>query len=190
MGAVMTGILRDHDSAPELIDDISNAVKSDGPLPANPTATALLTNAIRPAATEKPSAVGGTPELAKAVSGKAYEFADNVLHVKTFTLNFHDLDLSWVRTTYTGNADRPTDRFTVLVGHDGMYRSSPPAPYGINAARGRWINEHIFAFAIERRILGDGENQTWALTFFGDKVTVNFEDTDGFKAELHGEGSE
>jgi len=28
------------------------------------------------------------------------------------------------------------------------------------------------------------------LTFDGDKVTVNFENTDGFKAELHGEVSE
>jgi CubicO group peptidase (beta-lactamase class C family) len=232
--AVMTGIAWDHDSAPGLIDDISNAVKSDDPLPTDPTATALLTNAIRQAATEKPSneiylsselidevsnaaasyeplpadpiakalrtiairravtempsAVGGTPELVKAVSGKAYEFADNVLHVKAFTLNFLDSDLSWVRTTDTGEADRPIDRVTVLVGLDGIYRRSPPAPYGINAARGRWINEHTFA--IDRRILGRAETETWALTFYGDKVTVNFENTDGFRAELHGRKSE
>jgi CubicO group peptidase (beta-lactamase class C family) len=233
--AVMTGILPDNDySASRLIDDIFNAVKSDGPLPADPTATALLTNAIgqaatekpsneldlsskliddicnavvsyerlpadpiaksrlniaiRQAAKEKPSAVGGTPELAKAVSGKVYEFADNVLHVKAFTLNFLDSDSSWVRTTDTGQADRPTDQVAVLVGLDGTYRRSPPAPYGINAARGRWISEHTFA--IERRILGRGETEAWALTFYGDKVTVNFENTDGFKAELHGERSE
>jgi hypothetical protein len=37
---------------------------------------------------------------------------------------------------------------------------------------------------MERRILGHGETQTWSLTFEGDKVTVNFEDTDDFKAEL------
>ena len=37
---------------------------------------------------------------------------------------------------------------------------------------------------MERRILGRGEIQTWALTFDDDKVTVNFENTDGFKAEL------
>jgi CubicO group peptidase (beta-lactamase class C family) len=232
--AVMTGIRRDRDPTSALVDDISYAVKSDGPLPADPTATALLTNAIRQAATEKPandlyltseliddisnagepyerlpadpfakalrtdairqaatekpSAVGATSEQAKAVSGKAYEFADNVLHLRAFTLNFLDSDSSWVRTTSTGHADHPTDRIAVLVGLDGMYRRSPPAPYGINAARGRWINEHTFA--IERRILGHGETETWALTFYGDKVTVNFENTDGFKAELHGERSE
>lgn len=43
---------------------------------------------------------------------------------------------------------------------------------------------------MERRILGHSETQTWALTFDGDKVTVNFENTDGFKAELRGERSE
>ena len=230
---VMTGALRNDEfySASRFIDDIFNAVKSDRPLPADPTATALLTDAIRQAATEKPSnqlyltskmidgisnavdplsadpiakwrlanairqaatetppTVGGMPDLAKAVSGKVYEFADNELHVKAFTLNFLGSDSSWVRTTSTGDAGRPTDQSIVLVGLDGIYRRSPPASYGIDAARGRWINEHTFA--IERRILGHGETETWALTFYGDKVTVNFENTDGIKAELHGERTE
>ena len=43
---------------------------------------------------------------------------------------------------------------------------------------------------MERRILGRGEIQTWVLTFDGDKVTVNFENTDGAKAELRGEVSD
>jgi CubicO group peptidase (beta-lactamase class C family) len=185
--AVMTGVLRDTEfySASSLIDDISSAVKSETPIPADATANALLTAAIRQAATEKPAAVGGTPELAKVVSGKTYRFNDNVMHVESFTLNFLDTDSSWVITTSTGKADRPSDRFTGLVGLDGVFRKSPPAPYGINAARGRWIDEHTFA--MERRILGRGEIQTWALSFEGDKVTVNFENTDGFKARLHGE---
>jgi hypothetical protein len=38
--------------------------------------------------------------------------------------------------------------------------------------------------------LGRGEIQTWMLAFEGDKVTVNFENTDGFKAELRGEVSD
>jgi CubicO group peptidase (beta-lactamase class C family) len=185
--AVMTGILRDNEfySTSGLIDDISNAVKSEKPLPADPIAKALMSNAIRNAAVERPSAIGGTPELAKEISGKTYQFADNVLHVRSFTLNFLDSDSSWVITTYPGKAYHPTDRFTGPIGLDGLYRKSPPALYGINAARGRWINEHTFE--MERRILGHGETQIWALTFEGDKVTVNFEDTDGVKAELHGE---
>ena len=126
--AVMTGVLRDNEfySVPGLTDDISKAVKSDKPLPADPIAATLLTNAIHLAATEKPTAISGTPELAKTISGKTYQFADNVLQVKNFTLNFLDSDLSWVITTNTGKVERPTDRFTGLVGLDGRYRKSPP----------------------------------------------------------------
>jgi CubicO group peptidase (beta-lactamase class C family) len=184
--AVMTGILRDDEyySASRLVDDISNSVKSDNPLPTDPIAQALLAASLRQAATEKPSAVGGTPELAKAISGKTYQFDANVLHVKTFSLTFSDADPFWEITTETGKTDRPTQRFSGLLGLDGTFRRSPPAPYGINAVRGRWLNENTFS--IERRILGHSETQTWALSFSGDKLKVNFENTDGLKAELQG----
>jgi CubicO group peptidase (beta-lactamase class C family) len=185
--AVMTGILRDDEfySASRLIDDISRSVKSDTPLPSDPIATSLLAASLRQAATEKPSSVGGIPELAKAISGKTFQFDQNELRVKTVTLNFFDSDSSWVVTTDTGNSDRPTERFTGLMGLDGIFRKSPPATYGINAAKGRWMNEHTFA--LERRILGHGETQIWTLTFDGTKVNVDFENTDGFKTKLRGE---
>jgi hypothetical protein len=56
---VMTGVLRDKEHYPisELIDDIAGAVRSDKALQADPTAKALLANAIRQAAAEKPSAI-------------------------------------------------------------------------------------------------------------------------------------
>ena len=185
--AVMTGILRDDEfySASRLIDDISKSVKSDTRLPSDPVAKSLLAASLRQAATEKPSSVGGIPELAKAISGKTFQLDQNELHVKTFSLNFFDSDSSWVITTDTGKSDRPTERFTGLMGLDGIFRKSPPAPYGINAAKGRWLNEHTFA--LERRILGHGETQTWMLTFDGKKVNVDFENTDGFKTALRGE---
>ena len=185
--AVMTGILRDDEVFPtsRLIDDIASAVKSDTPLPADPVASSLLAAALRLAATERPSAVGPVPELAKAISGKRFELEKNELKVKTFTLNFFDSDSSWEITTDTGKPDRPTERFSGLMGLDGIFRKSPPAYYGINAARGRWLNEHTFA--IERRILGHSETQLWTLAFDNNKVRVAFENTDGAKAELHGE---
>jgi len=67
--AVMTGALKDNEfySVAGLIDDISRAVKSDKALQANSITIALLANAIRQAATEKASAIGGMPELAKAI---------------------------------------------------------------------------------------------------------------------------
>ncbi len=185
--AAMTGILRDDEfySTSRLVDDISKAVKSESSLPPDPIATSLLATSIRQAATEKPSAVGGMPDLAKAISGKTYQLDQNKLRVKTFVLNFSDSDSSWEITTDTGKPDSPTARFSGLMGLDGIFRKSPPASYGINAARGRWLNEHTFA--IERRILGHSETQTWTLAFEGSKVSVNYEDTDGSKAELHGE---
>ena len=185
--AAMTGILRDDEyySVSRLVDDISNAVKSDQPLPPDPVARSLLAASVRQAATEKPTAVGGIPELAKAISGRTYQIEENTLHVKSFTLNFFDMDSSWEITTDTGKPDRPTERFSGLMGLDGIFRKSPPAYYGINAAKGRWLSEH--SFAIERRILGHSETQVWTLTFDGDKVNVAFENTDGTKAELHGE---
>jgi hypothetical protein len=188
--AVMTGILRDdeHYPMPRLIDDISSAVKSDAPLPADPIVKSLLAAAIHQAATDRPSSLGGIPELAKEISEKTFKLEENELHVKTLSLNFFDSDASWVITTSTGKPDRPIDRFSGLMGLDGTFRKSPPAPYGINASKGRWLNEHTFS--LERRILGHGETQIWTLTFDADKVTVNFENTDGFKTELHGEISE
>jgi len=185
--AVMTGILRDDEfySVSRLIDDISKSVKSDGALPPDPIAKSLLAASLRQAATEKPSSLGGIPELAKAISGRTFQFDQNELRVKTFTLNFFDSDSSWVITTDTGKSERSTERFTGLMGLEGVFRKSPPAVYGINAARGRWVNERTFA--LERRILGHGETQIWTMTFDGKKVNVAFEDTDGAKAELRGE---
>src|SRR5258708_34500938 len=58
--AVMTGALRDDEFYPtsRLVDDISNSVTSDQPLPPDPIAKSLLAASIRLAATEKPSSVG------------------------------------------------------------------------------------------------------------------------------------
>lgn len=184
--AIMTGVLRDdeHYPAPRLVDDIAASVKSDTPLPSDPIAQSLLSAAIQKAATEKPSAVGVTPDLAKEISGKTFKLSDNVLRVKSFTLNFFDSDSSWEIMADSGK-DQTTQRFSGLMGLDGTSRKSPPAFYGINAAKGRWLNEHTFE--IERRVLGHGETQLWALTFEGDKVNVSYENTDGFKAQLHGE---
>lgn len=188
--AVMTGILRDdeHYPMPRLIDDISSAVKSDASLPADPIAQSLLAAAIHEAATEKPSSVGGTPELAKQISGKIFRLEANKLQIKTFALNFGDPDASWLITTSSGKPDHAEEPFSGPMGLDGVYRQGAPAFYGINASKGRWLNDHTFA--LERRILGHSETQTWILAFEADKVTVNFENTDGFKAELHGERSE
>ena len=83
--------------------------------------------------------MGPTPDLAKEISGKVFKFSDNnELHVKSFTLNFFDQDSSWEITTDTGK-DHSIQRFSGLMGLDGVFRKSPPAFYGINAVKARWI---------------------------------------------------
>jgi hypothetical protein len=185
--ATMTGVLRDDEFYPiaRLVNDIAGSAKSETPLPADPVAQALLAAAIRGAATEKPSAVGPTPALAKDISGKVFRFTvDNDLHVKSFTLNFFDQDSSWEITTDTGK-DHAIQRFSGLMGLDGIFRKSPPAFYGINAVKGRWINQHTFE--VDRHILGHSDTQLWTLTFADNKVDVSFQNTDGFKTQFHGE---
>ena len=186
----MTGALRDDQFYPRnrLIDDIVAAVKSDQPLPPDPVAQSLLAASIRQAAAERPSPLGETPELAKQISGRTYQLDSNILKVTTFVLNLTDADPSWAITTETGKAERPVGHFSGLLGLDGIFRKSPPAAYGINATKGRWVNAR--SFMIERRILGHSEMQFWTLTFDANKVDIHFENTDGTKAELHGEAKD
>ncbi|HEV7880301.1 MAG TPA: serine hydrolase [Bradyrhizobium sp.] len=187
--AVMTGVMPDDEFYParRMIDDISRSVKSDTPLAPDPVAQSVLAASIRAAAIEKHSPIGATPELAKAVSGKTWQFAKNDLDAKSFSLNLVGENPTWEIVTDTGKPDKPTERFSGPLGLDGIFRKSP-AHYGIDAVKGRWINARTFA--MERRILGNSETQLWELTFDGNKMTVNYEDTDGTKVELHGEASD
>jgi len=188
--AVMTGILRDDQFYPtiRLIDDIVSTVKSDQPLPADAVAQSLLTAAIRDAATERPSPLGKTPEMAQRISGKTYQVGDNTLRIRTFALQLAGSDPFWEITTSAGRAGQPEGRFSGLLGLDGSFRNSPPVNYGINASKGRWLDERTFA--LERRILGRSETQLWLLAFDGNKVEIAFENTDGIKAKMFGEAKE
>jgi len=125
--------------------------------------------------------------LAKTISGKSYRLGDNDLHVRTFSLNLVDPNPSWEYTIATQRLDRPTARFAGPIGLDGLSRKSS-ARYDIDAVKGSWRDDHTFV--VERRILGHGETQRWTLAFDGDKVDVEFENTDGVKADLHGETDE
>ena len=182
--AVMTGIVGDDERRPigQVIDGIAGSIRADTALPPDPVAQALLAAAIQRAATETPLEIGGTPDLAKDISGAAYQFAENRLNVISFTLNLTGPDPSWQITT---DKDHFPQTFSGLIGLDGMFRKTPPAFYGIDATRGRWLGQHIFQ--VERRILGHSETQLWELTFDANKVDVSYQDTDGFKTQLHGE---
>ena len=88
--------------------------------------------------------------------------------MKTFSLNLVGANPSWEITTATERLDRPNARFGGSIGLDGLFRKSS-APYGVNAVKGSWLDDHTFE--VERRILGHGETQKWTLAFDGKKWT-------------------
>lgn len=184
--AVATGSLRDDDyySSRRLIDEITDSVRSDEALPDDVTAQSLLAAAIRNAAVERPSAVAETPPLAAAISGKTYRFGNNNLRLQEFKLELVGPDPSW-QLSVPAAADQPGRTFGGPLGLAGTFKKSAPAPHGIDAVKARWINAHTLE--IERRILGHGEIQLWQLAFDDRKVVIKFENTDGFKSEIHGE---
>jgi len=183
--AVMTGVMWDDEyySTAKLIDAIAGATKPETPLPPNPDGLSLLAESIKRAAMEAPCLMPEPPDTAKAISGKTYEFPSNVLHVKTLTLRLTEPRPSWEYTTDTGE-DHTIRHFAGLIGLDGRYRKSPPASYGIDAVKGRWIDDDTFE--VERRILGHGETEIWVLRFQGDAIDASYETTDGFKEGLRG----
>jgi CubicO group peptidase (beta-lactamase class C family) len=182
--AVLTGVLWDDEYYPtkRLIDAIAGAVKSDDALPPDPAGEALLAASIQEAAIEPPRLMPEPPELAREISGKSYLFDDNKLRVKSFALRLADPHPSWEIITDNGEGE-PIGRFEGPIGLDGTFRKSPLANHGIDAVKGRWIDDHTIE--VERRILGHGETQIWLLRFDGRTLDVDFEDTDGARAQLH-----
>jgi CubicO group peptidase (beta-lactamase class C family) len=171
-----------------LIDDISAAVRSEHPLPNDSVAQSLLAAAIKMAASEKPSAEADNPEMAKTISGKIYQLKDNPLHVKTISLNFSGSVCRWTQATDIGKPDRSLALSEGQIGLDGISRSGPPGRFGpstLSAAKGRWLNDHIFE--IDRHVLGHGETESVELAFDRDLVTITYRNTDGVQGYAYGQ---
>ncbi|HUN47164.1 MAG TPA: serine hydrolase [Stellaceae bacterium] len=188
--AVMTGYLEDNVYYPmdSLIADIAGAVRSDGPAAADAVARSLLQAAIRHAGAPPPAPVGAVPAMAQAISGRVYAIEDNLLRVKTLSLDLVGPDPSWEAMAFTRKSDASPTRYGGALGLDGVFRRSILPAGEIQVARGRWLSER--RFLLERRILGHGETDSLTFTFEGNRVEAVYENTDGFKAELHGEAKD
>jgi CubicO group peptidase (beta-lactamase class C family) len=170
---------RKHPSMRSLVDALSRAVKSESALPPNPDAAEQLANAIKDAATEKPTAVGPTPEIASAISGKTYKFAEGSL---TLYLSGARPHLEFER--YYHDPLIPSVKYDVPIGLDGLYRKGQPMIFGYNAifpghnpneipvAKGRWTDAQTFV--IDTQALGYGEQRQITLTFSGTKLNFRF----------------
>ena len=181
--AVITGT-QDR-SLDKMVDYVAGCVKSDAPLPENPSAYSLLSSRVQDAATEKPSPVGDVPPIANVISGKVYYFADNSLHLNSISLNLSDPNPSYEYQVKTGRSGAPLARFAGPIGVDGLFRLGLPTTDGVSAAKGAWIDEKTFVGQIQT--LGNDDARKVVLTFEGTGVDLSVEGEDGFIRLLHGE---
>jgi CubicO group peptidase (beta-lactamase class C family) len=184
--AAMTA--RDFCSFRKIADGISGAVKSDMALPANPDAAMQLANVLRDVSTEKPSEVGLTPEIASAISGKTYRFADNALDIKSLSLSLTYAQASYKVEFDTHNPANPVIRLGGPIGLDGLYRKSELTSFGLRAVKGSWVKPDTFV--IDVQYVGLGEQRKFSLSFNGNKVSLRGKARDGRDILVDGEQSD
>jgi hypothetical protein len=177
-----------------LIDGVFGAVRSRSALPPNPNAVEALANAIKDAAVEKPTAVGPTPEIASAISGKAYKFPNNYLGLRSLTLFLTDPHPRFELEIYSHYPTGPSGTYEVPIGLDGLYRKGSPWLFNPNpgktpSAKGTWLNGQTFV--IDMQDLGYGEQRELFLSFNGEKLNFRYANTDrpDLKVSVDGERS-
>lgn len=172
-----------------LIEGIYAAARSDAALPPNPRATELLADAVKDAAVEKASPVGTAPEIASAISGKAYRFSDNELGLRSLTLFLTDPRPHLEFEIDTHDAGHPFIKSDVPIGLDGLYREGSPVVAEdqmgrIPISKGTWSNAQTFVIDSQR--LGLGGQRTTVLSFSGDKLNLRLTNEWGWKASADG----
>lgn len=170
----------------KLIDQISDAVRSDSALPPDPDASRRLANAIGDVAAETPAGVRPTPAMASVISGKTYEFPDNAIGIKSLTL-FPIDDLPHFEIEMDLNIPvHLLVKFDIPIGLDGRYRKVAPTASGVvPAAKGAWLNEQTFM--IDAQYIGSGLEQRLSLSFVGRQLTLRGKDGDGHEVSVDGE---
>ena len=164
-------------------DMIAGAVTSDTALPPDAAGTALLVNALHEISTEKPSAVGVTPALASAISGKSYQFPGNALNIKMMSLTLADANPRFdLEITAPGITSL---KFGGPIGLDGLYRKGEPTVFGMTAFKGMWSDDR--SFVIDAQFLGAGEQRKWTLSFDGERPTLHGKAKDGHEVAIAAE---
>jgi len=179
-----------------LADLVSGSVKSDTSLPADAAGAKLLTNKILEVSTEKSTEVGPTSKMAAIVSGKIYRFPPNEINLRSLSLILTGPQPHYDIETYDRDTTKPGERFSRPIGLDGLYRKGEMVYHGVdtrfeglprvNAVKGTWQGDH--AFVIDRLVLGLGQPpEQSTLTFFGEKLNVLINITEGGQILIDGE---
>jgi hypothetical protein len=149
----------------------------------------LLANAVKDAAVEKASPVVPTPEIASAISGRAYNFPDNGLGLKPLTLFLTDPRPHVEFEIGAHNASHPLIKYEAPIPLYGLYREGPPVVSGdktrrIPISKGTWSSGQTFV--IESQDLGLGGQRKILLSFSGDKLNLRRTDEWGGEASIDG----
>jgi CubicO group peptidase (beta-lactamase class C family) len=184
--AVVTG--RRNYLLPPFIDMIAAAARSAGPLAEDGAAQALLADRIRAASIEKQSPVAPAPELAAAVSRKAWQFDRNVLGVKRLMLDLTGANPGYEILFDNGRPDAPAEPVTGPLGLDGYYRINDKVADAPVAVKGDWMEPQVFR--IVSRSVSDGDVSVYLLRFDGDRLNVAFESNRGFKGQAQGRAAD
>jgi CubicO group peptidase (beta-lactamase class C family) len=171
-----------------LIDLLTAAARSAGPLPADAAAQAQLADRIRDAAIEKPSAVTPAPELAATVSGKVWQFDRNALGIRSLVLDLNAAAPSYEIVFESRDPAAAAQPFAGPIGLDGLFRINDKAPNAPVAVKGNWLDAQ--SFRIDSRVLGEDDVTMYTLRFDGQRVNVAFENNLGFKVQMQGKAAE
>ena len=178
-----------------LIGRVEAAVKSETALPPEPLARAALAERLREAAQEKPTPVGGSPDLAKTISGRTYRLDANPLGITSLTLKFEGPQGTYELGSFEYEVgDRqtavPPGRYGGPIGFDGHYRIGGRLPFGPSAARGTWLADGT-SLVTEVQTPGNDDTARVTHLFNGKTVELEFESAGGYpKMKLHGQADD
>ena len=152
---------------------ILQSIKSDQPLPANPTGTNQLARAISAAAAPpEPRAVGEQPSISTVISGKTYQLESNPVGLKSLSVTFSKGADAMIRLEFLDGRteERP-------VGLDGVPRVSAGGRFGLPVAMaGTWQGDDTFALTYDE--IGNINSYRFRLRFSAGSVSVGLtEDT-------------
>ncbi len=153
------------------------AVKSDSPLPANSESVARLQAEAASLAQPSRTSPSDLPAIAREVSGRTFEFADNPLGWATLAFDFES---GANETTVTINGAQ------AAIGLDNVYCAMPgqdsPFPEGLRA---HWENGDTLV--VDDLLIGAMARNTYRLRFSPDSVQVIREEKySGNRLELLG----
>ncbi len=153
------------------------AIRSDKPLPENPSANRLLSEKVKEAARppQKPI-VPPLPELARDISGRTLWFKENPYGLKTMQLRFDGGDTGTVRYSFYEPMNRQGGTRESVFGLDQVYRiSNTSFLYNLPvAAKGTWIDGRDFD--LELHMAGFNHLFRFRFRFVDDKVGVRMTD--------------